>query len=117
LQLSDPSLREYFLWLRGLNTDYTPRFKTENRKIIPNEPRSFVRCHIVNSSLASFDLSDTEEAPYAHTKFVDDPENKLLVTIPSRCFKFAHDARDEDILGDAGGEEDGMRQSTYDDQS
>ena len=110
--------------------DFTPRFKTETREMTLNEPRSIVRCHAVNSLLL-FDLPDSdeapyahakfvdspEEAPYAHTKFVDDPEKNLLVTIPSRCFKFAHDARDEDILGDAGGEEDGMRQSTYDDQS
>ena len=50
-------------------------------------------------------------APVSQANYADVPKH-LIVTIPDRCFVFGLSAEDKDILGAAGGEEDGMRHHT-----
>ena len=66
LQLSDPSLREYFLGIRGLHPDYTSKFKIEKRKTSYNEPREYLQKNNAPSSSSDYSqglypkISDTE---------------------------------------------------------
>ena len=141
LQLSDPSLREYFLGIRGLHPDYTSKFKIEKRKTSYNEPREYLQKNNAPSSSSDYSqglypkISDTEwfqesksvninafsslgswqnDSEHFHSNGVNIPHQYCAPSIPDRCFNLNHSDQEEDLLGEAGGgEERGLRQSMH----
>ena len=66
------------------------------------------------SSQNSWQNNSKDKCEQFLSNAVNIPHQYRVVTIPDRCFNLNHSDLEEDILGEAGGgEEGGLRQSTY----